>query len=141
MTQYEQLTRLLADIASHSVASLIGMPRLFGSDGRLGQLGDLLARTQNPVAHGGEGDGTITPALHYKAGRILRAFEELEWVWRTDAWMLYQRHLRELADERVRADLPERLRQADAVLHPTGRCTCHGEGTCTWCLDIDSRTE
>lgn len=26
-----------------------------------------------------------------------------------------------------------RIEAADAVLHPTGRCTCAGEGHCEWC--------
>lgn len=27
----------------------------------------------------------------------------------------------------------------DDVLHPTGRCTCAGEGTCEWCLAMEQR--
>lgn len=28
---------------------------------------------------------------------------------------------------------------AHAALHPTGRCSCHGEGRCQWCLMMAER--
>ena len=34
---------------------------------------------------------------------------------------------------------PEQRVLIDGVLHPTGRCTCCGEGTCAWCLDVTKR--
>jgi hypothetical protein len=34
------------------------------------------------------------------------------------------------------SETSEQIAVNDAVLHPTGRCTCAGEGTCEWCRDI-----
>lgn len=34
---------------------------------------------------------------------------------------------------------PEILTQADAVLHPAGRCSCAGEGACDWCKMNEAR--
>ena len=36
-------------------------------------------------------------------------------------------------DEAFETISPEAIAQMDAVLHPNGRCTCYGEGTCDWC--------
>ncbi len=41
---------------------------------------------------------------------------------------------------RVRELLDAKERRLDAALHPTGRCTCAGEGTCEWCV-MDQRRE
>lgn len=35
-------------------------------------------------------------------------------------------------------DMAER---AEALLHPTGRCTCHGEGECEWCRGIQAQLD
>ena len=41
---------------------------------------------------------------------------------------------------RIRELLDAKDRRLDAALHPTGRCTCAGEGTCEWCV-MDQRRE
>lgn len=41
---------------------------------------------------------------------------------------------------RVRELLDAKERRLDAALHPTGRCTCAGAGTCEWCV-MDQRRE
>ncbi len=55
------------------------------------------------------------------------------------------------AQARARTQRAERLRvaaarrraraQANDVLHPNGRCTCAGEGRCTWCRTIGNRID
>lgn len=42
--------------------------------------------------------------------------------------------VRERFSEKLRERFSEQQRTAtDAVFHPTGRCTCAGEGACEWC--------
>jgi len=36
-----------------------------------------------------------------------------------------------------RADWREQLAKLEPFMHPFGRCTCAGEGTCAWCKESE----
>ncbi len=63
------------------------------------------------------------PAVAQEAGEVAARFNE------TSA---------EVLSPPVDFNLYESLHQIDA-LHPTGRCTCGGEGRCAWCKDVEKR--
>lgn len=100
---------------------------------------DLTRSEQAPAPHG---PGRLLRDERERVGDIERGVREPT----PEEWAALQVALPELGPmaptrfPRIRELLDAKDRRLDAALHPTGRCTCAGEGTCEWCV-MDQRRE